>query len=74
MGKPTPLINSLSAARYCLCARSSTSSPTSAPGVCLPSLTHASPVKNELIPNGFDVLCVRELTGGIYFGQPKGIE
>ena len=43
------------------------------PGVCLPSLTHASPVKNELIPNGFDVLCVRELTGGIYFGQPKSI-
>ena len=35
------------------------------PGVCLPSLTHASPVKNELIPNGFDVLCVRELTGGV---------
>lgn len=44
------------------------------PGVCLPSLTHASPVKNELIPNGFDVLCVRELTGGIYFGAPKGRE
>jgi len=43
------------------------------PGVCLPSLTHASPVKNELIPDGFDVLCVRELTGGIYFGQPKSI-
>ncbi|WP_018968927.1 3-isopropylmalate dehydrogenase [Rubritalea marina] len=42
------------------------------PGVCLPALKHASPVKNELIPNGFDVLCVRELTGGIYFGQPKG--
>lgn len=42
------------------------------PGVCLPALTHASPVKNELIPNGFDVLCVRELTGGIYFGEPKG--
>ena len=44
------------------------------PGVCLPSLTHASPVKNELIPNGFDVLCVRELTGGVYFGTPKGRE
>ena len=44
------------------------------PGVCLPALTHASPVKNELIPNGFNVLCVRELTGGIYFGQPKGRE
>ena len=44
------------------------------PGSCHPSLTHASPVKNELIPNGFDVLCVRELTGGIYFGDPKGRE
>lgn len=44
------------------------------PGVCHPALIHASPVKNELIPNGFNVLCVRELTGGIYFGQPKGRE
>ena len=42
------------------------------PGVCLPALTHASPVKQELIAEGFDVLCVRELTGGIYFGAPKG--
>ncbi len=41
------------------------------PSVCYPALTHASPVKNELIPDGFDVLCVRELTGGLYFGQPK---
>jgi 3-isopropylmalate dehydrogenase len=44
------------------------------PGVCLPALTHASPVKQELIADGFDVLCVRELTGGIYFGTPKGRE
>ena len=42
------------------------------PGVCLPALPHASPVKQELIANGFDVLCVRELTGGVYFGSPKG--
>lgn len=42
------------------------------PGVCLPALTHASPVKQELIAEGFDVLCVRELTGGVYFGSPKG--
>jgi 3-isopropylmalate dehydrogenase len=42
------------------------------PAICYPNLTHASPVKEELIPGGFDVLCVRELTGGLYFGQPKG--
>src|SRR6202012_4776121 len=42
------------------------------PAVCLPQLTHASPVKEELIQGGLDVLCVRELTGGLYFGQPKG--
>lgn len=41
------------------------------PSICYPGLTHASPVKNELITGGFDVLCVRELTGGLYFGQPK---
>ena len=42
------------------------------PAICLPQLTHASPVKESLIEGGFDVLCVRELTGGLYFGQPKG--
>lgn len=41
------------------------------PSICYPTLTHASPVKDELIAGGFDVLCVRELTGGIYFGTPK---
>lgn len=44
------------------------------PAVCFPALTHASPVKEERIAGGFDVLCVRELTGGIYFGEPKSIE
>ena len=43
------------------------------PAVCFPQLTHASPVKEEIIAGGFDVLCVRELTGGLYFGQPKGL-
>ncbi len=42
------------------------------PALCYPKLTHASPVKENLIAGGFDVLCVRELTGGLYFGQPKG--
>lgn len=44
------------------------------PSICYPSLTHASPVKESLIAGGFDVLCVRELTGGLYFGSPKGRE
>ena len=41
------------------------------PALCFPALTHASPVKESLIEGGFNVLCVRELTGGLYFGQPK---
>ena len=41
------------------------------PSICYPSLTHASPVKESIIAGGFNVLCVRELTGGLYFGQPK---
>jgi 3-isopropylmalate dehydrogenase len=44
------------------------------PAVCFPKLTHASPVKESIIAGGFDVLCVRELTGGLYFGQPKGLQ
>lgn len=41
------------------------------PAKCYPGLLHASPIKSEWIPDGFDVLVVRELTGGLYFGQPK---
>lgn len=41
------------------------------PAVCYPALTHASPVRPDIVEGGFDVLCVRELTGGLYFGQPK---
>ncbi len=41
------------------------------PGVCLRELTEASPLKNQLIEGGIDILCIRELTGGMYFGEPK---
>jgi len=42
------------------------------PAKVFPTLTSASPLKPEIVKNGFDILCVRELTGGIYFGEPKG--
>ena len=32
----------------------------------------SSPLRPDLVEGGFDILCVRELTGGLYFGQPKG--
>lgn len=32
------------------------------------------PLRHDIAEKGFDILCVRELTGGIYFGQPKGRE
>lgn len=36
-----------------------------------PSLIHQSPLKPELIEN-VDFICIRELTGGLYFGRPQG--
>jgi len=41
------------------------------PAVCYPELTHASSLKPELVA-GLDILIIRELTGDIYFGQPRG--
>jgi 3-isopropylmalate dehydrogenase len=43
------------------------------PAKLFPSLAEASTLKREII-DGVDILVVRELTGGLYFGQPKGIE
>ncbi|MBI1920879.1 MAG: 3-isopropylmalate dehydrogenase [Geobacter sp.] len=44
------------------------------PAIIFPSLTGASSLKEEVIAGGFNVLVIRELTGGIYFAQPKGID
>lgn len=43
------------------------------PAVLYPQLTEASSLKAELV-SGLDILIVRELTGGIYFGKPRGIQ
>jgi len=43
------------------------------PAILYPQLAAASSLKAELVAN-LDILIIRELTGGIYFGQPRGIE
>lgn len=42
------------------------------PAILYPQLAHASSLKPEVVA-GLDILIVRELTGGIYFGKPRGI-
>jgi 3-isopropylmalate dehydrogenase len=42
------------------------------PALLYPQLASASSLKNELVA-GLDIMIVRELTGGIYFGKPRGI-
>ncbi len=44
------------------------------PAKVFPALASASPLHPRIVGSGFDILCVRELTGDIYFGQPKGRE
>ncbi|MCK0152306.1 3-isopropylmalate dehydrogenase [Alcanivorax sp. S6407] len=43
------------------------------PAILFPQLADASSLKPEVV-SGLDILIVRELTGGIYFGQPRGIK
>jgi 3-isopropylmalate dehydrogenase len=43
------------------------------PAVVFPALAEASSLKTEIV-SGLDIMIVRELTGGIYFGEPRGIE
>ena len=43
------------------------------PATCRPALASASSLHEELVA-GLDILIVRELTAGVYFGQPRGIE
>ena len=43
------------------------------PAKIFPALVEASSLKRELVEN-LDIMVVRELTGGIYFGEPRGVE
>jgi 3-isopropylmalate dehydrogenase len=43
------------------------------PAICYPALADSSSLKREIV-EGLDILIVRELTGGVYFGEPKIIE
>lgn len=43
------------------------------PAILYPQLADASSLKPEIV-SGLDIMIVRELTGGIYFGEPRGIE
>jgi len=42
------------------------------PAICYPALADASSLKREIVEN-LDIMIVRELTGGVYFGEPKEI-
>jgi 3-isopropylmalate dehydrogenase len=42
------------------------------PAICYPALAEASSLKREVV-EGLDIMIVRELTGGVYFGEPKTI-
>jgi len=43
------------------------------PAILYPQLADASTLRSDVVA-GLDILIVRELTGGIYFGQPRGVE
>ena len=42
------------------------------PAICYPALADASSLKRDRV-DGLDIMIVRELTGGVYFGEPKTI-
>jgi len=43
------------------------------PATCFPMLVDASPLKRTVV-EGTDLMVIRELTGGLYFGEPRGVE
>src|SRR5207244_125635 len=43
------------------------------PAKCFPMLVDAAPLKRQVV-EGTDLMVIRELTGGLYFGEPRGVE
>lgn len=43
------------------------------PAIVYPELVESSPLKSEIV-SGVNIMIIRELTGDVYFGQPKGVE
>ena len=43
------------------------------PATCFPMLVDASPLKRSVV-EGTDIMVIRELTGGLYYGEPRGVE
>ncbi len=43
------------------------------PAILFPALASSSSLKSEIVA-GLDIMIIRELTGGIYFGEPRGVE
>ena len=43
------------------------------PAICFPMLVDASPLKRSVV-EGTDLMVIRELTGGLYYGEPRGVE
>jgi 3-isopropylmalate dehydrogenase len=43
------------------------------PALCLPALEQLSPLRQEVV-SGTDMIIVRELTGGLYYGTPRGVQ
>ena len=69
----TPCLTRCAPKRACSgCARTSASSPISARSLCYPALADSSSLKREVV-DGLDIVILRELTGGVYFGEPKTI-
>ena len=72
MGVPSSLKSSLRGRRSSPCANISTSSAILDLQKSIHPSQQPSPLHPRIVGDGFDILCVRELISGIYFGQPKG--